>query len=198
GAGVGAGGEGGGGGRRGGGWAWVRGTATKASPGFTLRLSTATPPIARPPWRSSNAASGKSSRRIMMLSVPRSPHGAERNAGFPDFRPHSRASIRATISIPRLPGVLGGGKDELVGGRQVEARLKAEDGRDAGDHLAGDRDRVPAGGGEAVGFRRRLRLVDHDQQEITRLIGRQDRHEAREHLGLGITAADDLVRRAGL
>jgi hypothetical protein len=25
--------------------------------------------------------------------------------------------------IPRLPGVLGGGKDELVGGRQVEARL---------------------------------------------------------------------------
>src|ERR1043166_7567408 len=107
--------------------------ATNASPGFTLRLSTATPITARSPWRSSNAASGKSSRRIMAVSC--SPHEAKRNAG-------SRISARhrgrpSGLQIRRLPPLPACGKDELVGGRQVEARLEPEEPRDARDHLAG-------------------------------------------------------------
>ena len=43
-----------------------------------------------------------------------------------------------------------------------------------------------------------LRLVEHDQQQIARLVGRQDRHESGEQLGLGIAAVDHLFRRAGL
>ena len=45
---------------------------------------------------------------------------------------------------------------------------------------------------------RRLRLIVHHQIEIFRLVGRRDRHEGGEHLVVGVAAADDLLRRAGL
>ena len=47
-------------------------------------------------------------------------------------------------------------------------------------------------------LRRGLRLVEHDEQQVARLIGRQHRGERGEHLGLGIAAAHHLVRGAGL
>src|SRR5580704_10053060 len=150
--------------------ALVPGTATNASPGLTLRLSAAAPPTRRSPWRSANAASGKRSRRFMasrsLSPLPggeRSDREAIRVRGFLPYReivtPSPRPSPLRGEGVPRagLAGVLAGRKDQLVGGRQVETRLEPEDRGDAGDHLAGGRHRVPARGGEAVGFRRRLR-----------------------------------------
>ncbi len=49
-----------------------------------------------------------------------------------------------------------------------------------------------------MGLRQRLRLVEHDQQQIARAIGRDHRGERGEHLGLGVAAAHHLLGGAGL
>src|ERR1043166_5764123 len=142
--------------------ALVPGTATNASPGFTLRLSTATPVTARSPWRSSNAASGKSSRRIMAVSVGWV--DARAAGGNPSMGFAARCAAQPILQTRRLPPLPPCGKDELVGGRQVEAGLEPEERRDARDHLAGGGHGIPARGRKAVGLGRRLRLIEHDQQ----------------------------------
>src|SRR5436309_193376 len=72
-------------------------------------------------------------------------------------------------------------QNQLVGGRQLEARLEPEQGGDAADNGAPNRHRIPSRGGEAVRVGRRLRLIEHDEEKVARLIGRQDRGEGREH-----------------
>ena len=69
---------------------------------------------------------------------------------------------------------------------------------DPRNHLGRGRRRVPASGGEAVRFRRRLRLVEHDHHQIFRFVRRQHGHEIGQQLVLGIAAVDDLFRGAGL
>src|SRR6516162_9446959 len=57
-------------------------------------------------------------------------------------------------------------QNQLVGGRQVEARLEPEQGGDAADDGAPDRPGVPSRGGEAVRVRRRLRFIEHDEKKV--------------------------------
>src|SRR5262245_58562752 len=100
--------------------------------------------------------------------------------------------------IASRAGSLPPGQDQAVGRWQVEARLDAEHGGDAGDHLAGGRAGVPAGGGEAERLLEPLRLVQDDEDLIARLVGRQDGGEGGQELGLGIAAANHLLGGAGL
>src|SRR5271166_4994871 len=89
-------------------------------------------------------------------------------------------------------------EDQLVGGREVEARLDSEQGCNTADDRAPDRHRVPARGGEALRLGQRLRLIEHDQNGVARGIGGQDCREASEDLGLGIAAGHHLFGCAGL
>src|SRR5262249_42915409 len=53
------------------------------------------------------------------------------------------------------------------------------------------------GGAEAMGLRQTLRFVNHDQQQIPRLVGWQYGSKTGQDFGLGVTPADYLVRSAG-
>ena len=66
----------------------------------------------------------------------------------------------------------------------VRMRLDAEQRRDARDDLAGRRHRVPARGREAIGLGRRLRLVEHHQQHISRIVHRKGADERGQALVL--------------
>src|SRR5215831_12127978 len=108
-----------------------------------------------------------------------------------------RAAFRKRKSDNGLPPAHAR-QNQLVGGRQVKARLEPEQGGDAADNGAPHRHRVPPRGGEAVRVGCRLRLIEHDEQKVARLVGGQDRSEGGQHLDLRIAAADHLVRGAGL
>ena len=171
--------------------ALVPGTATNRSP--RLDRAAVRGDAARPRSRRVRGSARPSGRRsesfIVGAAAMRRPHPApHRRHGCPAFAGHDNVSF----AEPDL------GQNQLVRRRQVEARLDAEQRRDPRDHLAGGRRRVPARGGKAVGFRQALRLVEHDQEQIARLVGRQHRHEGGEQLGLGIAAVDHLFRGAGL
>lgn len=54
--------------------------------------------------------------------------------------------------------------------RQIGARHLAEQRGDAGHDLAGGGAGIPAGGGEAVGLLQPLRLVEHDEDQVLRIV----------------------------
>src|SRR5215472_4201919 len=149
-------------------------TATNRSPGFTVRLSALTPVRSSAAKRASVTASAV--RRSASFMATRS-------------RPFSRflafawcRQIRAAFRKRKGGNGLSPAharQNQLVGGRQVEARLEPEQGGDAADDGAPDRHGVPSRGGEAVRVRRRLRLIEHDEKKVARLIGRQDRGKGR-------------------
>ena len=73
-----------------------------------------------------------------------------------------------------LPLLLRRRQDQVIRRRQVEPGLEAEQRRNPGDHLGGDRSCVPARSGKAVSFGNRLRLVqrlaeEHREDEIARV-----------------------------
>src|ERR1700757_4800792 len=168
-------------------------TATNRSPGFTVRLSALTPVRSSAAKRTSATAS--TLRRSASFMATR----LDRSAASWLFAwcRQMRAAFRKRKSGNGLPPAHAC-QNQLVGGRQVKARLEPEPGGGAADDGAADRHGVPSRGGEAVRLRRRLRLVEHDEKKVARLIGRQDRGEGGQHLGLRIAAADHPVRGAGL
>src|SRR5262245_27608187 len=167
-------------------------TATNRSPGLMARLSALTPARSSAAKRVSATASTvrRSASFMGMRSRPLS-----RFAAFGWCR-EIRAACRKRKSDNALSPAHAR-QNQLVGGWQLEARLEPEQRGDAADDGAAHRHRVPSRGGEAVRIERRLRLIEHDEQKVARLIGRQDRGEGGEHLGLRIAAADHFVRRAG-
>src|SRR6266545_3516652 len=163
-------------------------TATKSSPGFTARLSALTPATSSAAKRASLRASAvRSSASFMAWRIV-----------YPRCRASSRDSkiskFRSRLSLPAARAR----QDQLIGRRQVEARLEAEQGRNAADDGAANGYGVPSRGGEAMRVGGRLRLIEHDEEKVARLVGRQHRGERGEHLGLGIAAADHFVRSSGL
>src|SRR6266545_2902027 len=164
--------------------------ATKRSPAFTARLSALTPAISSAAKRASLRASAvRSSASFMAWRIV-----------YPRCRASSRDSnepiseFRSGLSLPAARAR----QDQLIGRRQVEARLEAEQGRNAADDGAANGYGVPSRGGEAMRVGGRLRLIEHDEEKVARLVGRQHRGERGEHLGLGIAAADHFVRSSGL
>src|SRR6202047_841619 len=148
--------------------------AKNRAPGFTMRLSAGQPePTAASAGGSIVASSLNRSRSLMIFQ--------------------SRRRV-----ILRLLGCLRCRKNKAVGRRQIEARLDAQKRRNAGDHIAAGRHRVPAGGDETESFLQRLGLIEHDQELVARIVGRQDRGEGVEHALLGVVAVDDLLGGAGL
>src|SRR5690349_24014309 len=88
--------------------------------------------------------------------------------------PSARWPSAMRMSVDRPQSRLGGGGlFELLALDGGESRLDAEQRGDAGDELPGGRNGVPAGSGEAHGFRHRLRLVEHQQHEIARVVHRE-------------------------
>src|ERR1700736_3195564 len=149
-------------------------SAKNRSPGFTMRLSAATPDTTAASAGGSIVASSLNRSRSLMI-----------------FQSRRRV-------ILRLLGCLRCRKNKAVGRRQIEARLDAQKRRNAGDHIAAGRHRVPARSDETKGFLQRLRLVQHDQKLVAGIVGRQDRGEGGQHALLGVAAVDDLFGRAGL
>src|SRR6516225_1980440 len=128
-------------------------TATNRSPRFTVRLSALTPVTSSAAKRASLTASTvrRSASFMGMRSRPFS-----RFAAFGWCR-EIRAAFRKRKSGKRLPPAHAC-QDQLVGGRQVKARLEPEQGGDAADDGTAHRHGIPSRGGEAMGVRRRLRL----------------------------------------
>src|SRR6266851_1028334 len=144
-------------------------SAKNRSPGFTTRLSTASPLTSTAAARGAIVASSlKRSRSFMISLVRQAPEST---------RPYS---------LHGLLGCLRCRKNKAVGRRQIEARLDAQKRRDAGDHIAAGRHRVPARGDETVGFLQRLRLVQHDQKLVAGIVGRQDRGKGGQHALLDV------------
>ena len=176
----------------------VPATATNRSPGFTVRLSAVTPrDVERGEARIADGIDGEEVGELhggdgstAACSVPSIAHDLT--------RPHAITDAGCDVSRRLRDLRLTLARISLSAVRQVEARLDAEQRRDARDDGAADRRRVPARGGVAVGLRDRLRLVEHDQHEVARLVGRQHRGEAGQQLGLGVAAVDHLLRGAGL
>src|ERR1700746_1137486 len=154
-------------------------TATNRSPGFTVRLSALTPVRSSAAKRTSATASTLRRSASFMATL------LDRSAASWLFAwcRQIRAAFRKRKSGNGLPPAHAC-QNQLVGGRQVKARLGAEQGRDGAGGRPPGRHRVPSGGGEAVGVRRRLRLVEHDEKKVARLISRHDRGEGGQHLGL--------------
>src|SRR5689334_9675879 len=143
-------------------------SAKNRSPGFTARLSTLRP------FTSTASACGS----IAASSLKRS-------RSFIVFQSGTRSEARVIYALLGCPRCR---KNKAVGRRQIEARLDAQQRPDADDDFAAGRHRVPTRRDEAMGFRQRLRLVQHDQQLILRIVGRNDRGEGVEHLLLGVAA----------
>src|SRR3954470_16942229 len=136
-------------------------SAKNRSPGFTARLSTLRPVTSRAAACGSTTASS-----------------LKRSRSFIVFQSGRRAVWRVTYALLGCPRCR---KNKAVGRRQVEARLDAQQRPDAGDDLAAGRHRVEARGNEAECLRQRLRLIQHDQQLILWIVGRNDRREGVEH-----------------
>src|SRR5262245_18964586 len=157
-------------------------SAKNRSPGFTTRLSTASPLTSTASPEASIVASvpKRSRSRILFQS-----------AAAGSFETHTGNSSGLLI----CPGCR---KNEAVGRRQVEAGFDPQKRRNPGNNLAAGGHRVPAGSNVAMGFRQGFGLIQHDQQLVLRIIGRTDRREGIEHLLPGIAAAYHLFRGAGL
>src|SRR5262249_56203742 len=67
-----------------------------------------------------------------------------------------------------------------------------------GNRGRGGGDCIPSRRGEAVCVGRRLRFIEHDEEKVARLVGRQDGREGGQDLGLGVSAADHFIGGAGL
>src|SRR6185437_11049005 len=142
-------------------------SAKNRSPDLTARLSIAMPRISRAEARESILASAlKRSRSFMIFRSGRAAGGC-------------KSAINDQYGLLRW---LGCRKNKAVRRRQIEPRFDAQKRRNTGDHGASRRHRVPAGGDEAVGFRERLRLIQHDQQLVSGMVGGQDRGEGGQHL----------------
>src|SRR5580698_8071463 len=129
-------------------------SAKNRSPGFTARLSIAMPRISRAAAFDSILASAlKRSRSLMILRS-------------------GRAGGNCKSGINNDYGLLvwfGCRKNKAVRRRQIEPRLDAQKRRNTGDHGPSGRHRVPAGGDETGSLLRGLRLVQHDQQLVSRM-----------------------------
>src|SRR6516165_405719 len=162
-------------------------SAKNSSPGLTMRLSTARPPIA-----------------IASACGPIVASSSKRSRSFILFQSDRRTSLCADSADSKVNGAYGllrcpgCRKNEAVGRRQIESRFDPQKRRNAGNHVAAGRHRVPAGSNETVSFLQRLRLVQHDQKLVFGTVGRQDRGERGEHALLGIMSVDDLLGGAGL
>src|SRR6188472_3365898 len=108
------------------------------------------------------------------------------------------SAMRMSVDRPqsRLGG--GGGLFELLALVDGESRLDAEQRGDAGDELTGGRNGVPASSGEAHGFRHRLRLVEHQQHDISRIVHREGTDKGIQAMVLAVATVDHLLRRSGL
>src|SRR5258708_5687705 len=157
-------------------------TATKRSPGLTMRLSAVTPVISSAAKRASLAASAvrRSAGFILFRSAtfaaaygPGIP--AMRVVGFPTRFSGIRNPEVAPFAVRRGFGLPAAGarQDQLIGSWEVEARLQSEQGCDASDDGTADRHCVPSGRGEAVCVGGRLRLIEHDEEKVARLVGRR-------------------------
>src|SRR5262245_34550283 len=187
--------------------AFVPAMATNRSPGRTLRLSAVTPPTGSAAKRGSYAASAGRRSESCMPAVYCS---ASRVSSWPEgCSPHerstcgsglSRISLRSSGLRIRRSGtwLLSLGQDQPLGRRQVEARLDAEHGGDAGDHFSRGRAGIPAGCGEAERLLEPLRLVPGDEYLMARLVCRQDGGERCQELRLRVAPADHLLGGAGL
>ena len=78
----------------------------------------------------------------------------------------------ALDDAPAICTIYNQGIDDRVATLETELR-DAEERRYARDHGAAGRHCVPSGRGETMRLGGRVRLVEHDQQDITRPIGRQ-------------------------
>src|SRR6185312_495470 len=177
-------------------------SAKKRSPGLTARLSRASPVTAMV------SAFGSSLTVLLtaLLSVLLA-SSLKRSRSFIFFQSKWRAANQRQAApwetqkwrlSKALLRRLGCRKNKPVRRRQVESRLDVQKRPDPGNDIAGGRNGVPAGRDEAVGFLQRLRLVQHDQQLVARLVGRDDGGESGEHALLGVAAVDDLLGGAGL
>src|SRR5499426_3067147 len=187
--------------------AFVAAMATNRSPGRTLRLSAVTPPTGRAAKRGSYAASAGRRSASCMPAVYCS---ASRVSSWPEgCSPHERSDMREWL-VPDIASLIRAterrsgtwslslGQDLPVGRRQVEARLDAEHGGDAGDHFSCGRAGIPAGCRKAERLLESLRLVQDDEDLIARLVGRQDGGERGQDLRLRVAPADHLLGGAGL
>src|SRR6202022_1080429 len=139
-------------------------SAKNRSPGFTMRLSAATPDTTAASAGGSIVASSLNRARSLMI-----------------FQSRRRV-------ILRLLGCLRCRKNKAVGRRQIEARLDAQKRRNTGDHIAAGRHRIPARCDETVGFLQRLGLVQHDQKLVLGLVGRAERPKNGENPPPGVAA----------
>src|SRR6266550_7266488 len=149
-------------------------SAKNKSPGFTARLSTASPLIKAASACGSIVASSLNRSRSLIV-----------------FQSGRRGECYALLGSPRCR------KNKAVGRRQIEARLDSQQWCNAGNDLAAGRYRVPPRSNKAFGFGQRLWLVQHHQHLELRIVGRNNRGKRVQHLLLGIPPIDDLFRGAG-
>src|SRR3954454_11447006 len=86
--------------------------------------------------------------------------------------PSARWPSAIRMSADRPQSRLGGGRGffELVALIDGQNRLDAEQRGYAADQRPGGRNGIPAGGGETHRFRHRLRLVEHQQHDVARIV----------------------------
>src|SRR5262249_50446220 len=163
-------------------------TARHKSPGRTVRLAALTPVTSSAAKRASLTASAV--RRSVSLILFRSSTFAA------PYRP-GIAAMRS-LGSPRAPPrefVIRGSPFSRRGvGLAYLAPARARSSLSAGGSSqrgsrpskegTGDRHCVPSGCGEAVCVGRRLRFIEHDEEKVARLVGRQNGREGGQDLGL--------------
>src|SRR5205823_5743373 len=95
--------------------------------------------------------------------------------------PMSRTRETATMSAVLLPGL--GLLGELVEIGLGEHRSDPQHRRYALDDPGRGRHGIPAGGRKAIGFRRCLRLVEHHEDRVLRIVHREGADERGEVFG---------------
>src|SRR5262249_39243750 len=123
-------------------------TATNRSPGFTVRLSALTPVRSSTAKRAS--LTGSAVRRSASFMATRS-RPFSRFVAFASCR-QIRAAFRKRKSDNGLSSAHAR-QNQLVGGRQIKARLESKQGGDAADDGAAHRHCVPSPGGGAGAVR---------------------------------------------
>src|SRR6202008_4452828 len=82
--------------------------------------------------------------------------------------------------------------------RLVESWGNSENRGNAVDDAPCHGARIPGGGRKTMRLGRPLRLIINDEEQVFRLVGREDGREGGEVLRVRIAPVDDLLRRAGL